>query len=651
MSEVPEEVIAGRYQVITSFSGGMGIVYLCNDLENENLPIALKTIQYKYLPDLESRERFLHEVDVWVELGWHPNIVQAFGAEYIIRSHEIYLALELIPTAPGKRDPSLRSWILPNFPMPIEKGLRICLDVIRGMKYATTKIPGLVHRDLKPENILLGLDGSARIADFGLVKTSKYINQELEQGQKAVTANVVGTPLYMSPEQWLNQPTFARSDIYSFGCIVYELITGELLISGKTIEEMARNHVVGVGIQKVEKSNVPVELRKFITQCVHPDALQRFQTWSSVESGILSVFDTVLHISANIENIGFDIGKQGQVRKGESLLALGISYLDIGKPNEAIEYFERAIILGKQQQFPRLIAACKLNIGVSKFNLGQFHEAINYYQQSIELCTQYNLIEDAVMSFGNIGNSYFQLGKFDEALQHILQAIQFAKKYQDKYMELFLQQNLANVLLAKGNGQQALELYKEITIFSENQMDNFGIAGGLLGMGIAYEKLGDLAQAETVLNRALLLANQHGDENKILACLANIGHVITKRGKLLEGEKYLEIGLSLAIKTNRKNEIGQLYGDLGVIHTMMGNFDKANKYLNNAIAVINQIKNNQLLSRTKWSIGVLHEIKREYADAIKNQREAVILFKELGLPEYSQASQHLTDLRRQLGLA
>jgi len=94
------EIIAERYEIIKSFAGGMGVVYLCIDKLDNDSPIALKTIQSKFLPNLESREKFLHEAQVWIELGWHPNIVQAYRAEYIIQTHEIYLALELIPSHP-----------------------------------------------------------------------------------------------------------------------------------------------------------------------------------------------------------------------------------------------------------------------------------------------------------------------------------------------------------------------------------------------------------------------------------------------------------------------------------------------------------------------------------------------------------------------
>jgi serine/threonine protein kinase len=334
-----KQIIAERYEVIKSLSGGMGIVYLCKDKADDDAPIALKTIQSKFLSNLETRERFLHEATIWIELGWHPNIVQAYRAEYVIQLHEIYLALELIPSAPGRKDPSLRSWIMPNTPMLISKALKICLDIARGMKFATTKFSGLVHCDLKPENILVGLDGTARITDFGLVKVSGIKNLSVNNDQETILEGV-GTPLYMSPEQWLEQPTFARTDIYSFGCIAYELITGDLAVNGNTLDELIQNHIQGVAFQRVSGLNIHTAVKNFLLKCLIPNPEQRYQTWESLEKELIDILEGVLNIRVEEEYLAVDVSKFGQTRKGESLLALGNSYLDIGDPNSAINYYE-----------------------------------------------------------------------------------------------------------------------------------------------------------------------------------------------------------------------------------------------------------------------------------------------------------------------
>ena len=143
------------------------------DLFQENFPVALKTFQPEYLPDRAYRDRFLREAQIWVDLGFHPNIVQAYRTERFDPGNEVFLVLELIPTQPGKPDPSLRSWLIPGQPLSSERSLQIAIGVIRGMKYAVERVSKLVHRDLKPENILIAPDGTPRIADFGLASVSR----------------------------------------------------------------------------------------------------------------------------------------------------------------------------------------------------------------------------------------------------------------------------------------------------------------------------------------------------------------------------------------------------------------------------------------------------------------------------------------------
>ncbi|MFQ5854914.1 MAG: protein kinase [Anaerolineae bacterium] len=167
-------LIANRYEVVQgprekpSLAGGIGIVYLCADQTEQGRPVALKTFKPEYLPDRAARERFLQEGTAWVELGRHPHIVRAYRIEYISYGLEVYIVLEWVAEAEGKRDASLRAWLRPSKPLPVEQALLFALHIARGMKHATMKLRGLVHRDLKPENVLVGHDENARVTDFGL---------------------------------------------------------------------------------------------------------------------------------------------------------------------------------------------------------------------------------------------------------------------------------------------------------------------------------------------------------------------------------------------------------------------------------------------------------------------------------------------------
>src|SRR5262245_5268799 len=121
------------------------------------------------------------------------------------------------------------------------------------MKYACSKIPGLVHRDLKPENILVGRDGMAKVTDFGLANVFSDLSREGPADAKQITQfhwsvltqGIVGTPLYMAPEQWLGGTLDTRTDIYAFGCILFEMLTGHSAVTGQDIAEIEEFHRSG----------------------------------------------------------------------------------------------------------------------------------------------------------------------------------------------------------------------------------------------------------------------------------------------------------------------------------------------------------------------------------------------------------------------
>ena len=119
----PGTRIAGRYEVAgRPLMGGMGIVYLCFD-HQEQRPVALKTFKPEYLPNRDARDRFLEEGDAWVRLGKHPHIVRCYEVFLDSPRPEVYLALELVAKEEGRRDASLRSWLIPGRPLPVEQAL------------------------------------------------------------------------------------------------------------------------------------------------------------------------------------------------------------------------------------------------------------------------------------------------------------------------------------------------------------------------------------------------------------------------------------------------------------------------------------------------------------------------------------------------
>ncbi len=225
----PGDRIGGRFQVHQIIMGGMGEVYLCLDLE-EMYPYALKTFQQRYQSSA-LQKAFEQEVATWVALEKHPNIVRCFYMN--ILDNQPFMVLEWIAGEEGKGT-DLRGW-LRHGPLDLRLALKITLDICRGLIHAQEKQPGLVHRDLKPENILVAQGGLAKIADFGLAEIIQESGLELDavaietDGRQSIVGRrgIAGTPAYMAPEQWRDEPLDERTDIYALGCILYETLAGK----------------------------------------------------------------------------------------------------------------------------------------------------------------------------------------------------------------------------------------------------------------------------------------------------------------------------------------------------------------------------------------------------------------------------------------
>src|ERR1019366_6736865 len=260
----------GPYRIVSLLgAGGMGEVYLAHD-SKLGRDVAIKRLPAEFARDPERLARFRREARTLASLN-HPNIAAIYGLE---ESGDVdCLVLELV------EGETLRG------PLPIERALDYARQVAEALEAAHNQ--GIIHRDLKPANVKVtgpasGYPGRVKVLDFGLAKAiwGPEQNQDLSQsgtvtGVETVAGHIVGTPGYMSPEQASGREVGKRGDIWAFGCLLYELLTGKRAFQGETQSQTIAAVLEREPDWQALPAKTPAKIRELLRQCPQKDANRR----------------------------------------------------------------------------------------------------------------------------------------------------------------------------------------------------------------------------------------------------------------------------------------------------------------------------------------------------------------------------------------
>jgi serine/threonine protein kinase/Flp pilus assembly protein TadD len=276
--ETPKEELttgstfAGRYQIIEELGkGGMGRVYRVLDKELKE-EVALKLIKPEIAKDQKTIERFKNELRIARKIS-HRNVGRMY--ELMEEGGTHFISMEYVP---GQ---DLRGLIRQTGQLTIGKAIAIAKEICEGLGEAHHQ--GVIHRDLKPSNIIIDKNGNARILDFGIARSV--------EGKGITDAGMmIGTPEYMSPEQVEGKEIDQRSDVYSLGIILYEMVTGRVPFEGDTPFTVGVKHKSETPQNPKEiNTQIPDDLNSVILRCLEKDKSKRYQSADEVRSELENI--------------------------------------------------------------------------------------------------------------------------------------------------------------------------------------------------------------------------------------------------------------------------------------------------------------------------------------------------------------------------
>lgn len=253
-----DTMIDGRYRVRNRLgSGGMADVYCAEDTQLGRM-VALKLLYRRFAEDAEFVERFRREASSAAGLQ-HPNIVGVFDRGEWDGTY--YIAMEYL------RGHTLKQLVREHGAMPADLAVDITIQVLRAAKFAHKR--GVVHRDIKPHNVILDEEGRAKVTDFGIARAGASDMTE--------TGSIMGTAQYLSPEQAQGQPVSPRSDLYSIGVMLYELLTGQVPFDAESPVTIALKHVSEPPVPPSQLNpEIPPALEAVVLRALEKDPALRF---------------------------------------------------------------------------------------------------------------------------------------------------------------------------------------------------------------------------------------------------------------------------------------------------------------------------------------------------------------------------------------
>jgi serine/threonine protein kinase len=338
-------ILGSRYKVLSSpMRGGYGEVLICFD-QDEELIIAAKTIREDHLRNKNIIDQFYNESIIWINLGFHPHIVQALGFETI--EGRPFLFMEFIRGIADKKSPSLHNLI--NTPISDTKttltwGIQIC----EAMEHVVGIFPDFLHGDLTPNNILVDYHQNAKLSDFGLSRIkNQFVSSRIDYNagstvfskdiEKLSNIAELGVYLYLAPERILSSEFDIKADVYSFGCILYELIAKNVIFPEASPREYLKHHTSKSPIPLKNVTDISDSLNNLVMRCLNKNPSDRYTNFKQLRIDLIKCYSD--YSDEEYRSIDFS----NQQYEIEEMIFKAYSLHQVGRPIEAIKWCKKVL--------------------------------------------------------------------------------------------------------------------------------------------------------------------------------------------------------------------------------------------------------------------------------------------------------------------
>lgn len=651
--------IVSHYRIIESLGeGAMGRVYLAEDI---NLA---RQVAIKFLSSTspEYRDRFLREARAVSRLS-HANIATVYDYGETDRDHGAtakgtpFIVMEYIPG-------ETLSHRLLGGSLPLPEAVRIVSAIAAALAEAHHQ--HIVHRDIKPSNVVITGRGQPKVLDFGLVKQIHPDLAELTEGKTptipgALTRSdvIVGTPLYLSPEQATGKDVDGRSDLFALGAVLYECLTGQSAFSGSNAMEIGAQVIyVTPPVPSSKNPHVPPELDRITMKALEKKAEKRYQTAEELSADLHAVLP-------QLNEDGFRVGARSTgalaASRTHSASALRTFTDAVRRPRLSVVGFVISLgvlvllaagiyqLVKPKPYQPNAAAAEWYTKGVDALRNGALVQATKSFQQSISLDENYALAharmadadfeldyseraKDEMLRVRQLAPNVSQLARSDGLLIEAIDKT-VTRKFPDAieaYKQLLkespddaqLYVDLGRAYEKNDDVKRAIETYVEAT----SRLPQY--APAFLRLGVLYGEKLDLPSATANFDKAQSLFEAAGNFEGQAEVAFHRGTLFDKLNKYDEARPHLDRALELSRTTgNQYVEIRALL-KLGNVSVGEGNYDKGRELINHAIEMARANGVDNQVKRGLVDLGNTYMSSTDYPEAEKYFRQSLQLSQE-----------------------